>query len=649
MPRQEHLPQASGAVPCWRGLQRARARLAALIRRAGLLVACLFVFTAAHGAPTDAATPLSRSFDQVEAVRSDWNATSPPSGGWTTVTLPDNWATRWPGFDGVVWYRLRWTEAADVSQVQPLGLMVEYVNMAGAMYLNGSLIGRDTHLAEPLSRSWNMPRHWLLDAPLLRPGTNELLVRVSGMSAYQPGLGAVSRGEPALVKSTFRQINVMQRTLQLVGIGLTLVMGIVYGMLWLLRRAEVSYGWFSLFSLLWVLFSYNFVAVEAWPFASTDAFQRANHVTLLASLTSFFLFALHFCDLAGRRLQWSILAVGGACIATLILAPQALQEPVRSATVLGTLAIYLGGCALIVRHAFRSRRMEVAVLALCLMLPVVAAAHDTLVFLQWLPGNRYYAPLSASATLLGISFALTWRMVKGLRLVENFNAELRQRVDEATRRLADGLSRQHAAELVQTRLTERLSLVRDLHDGLGMTLSSHIHTLGNREGEVDGVALWALKEVNDDLRLIIESSAFDDTDELAERLVPVRHRSTRLLEAANIECHWSLEGLETCQLTGKRGLDFLRVLQEALANVLKHSCATRVDIRIDARQGQLALSIRDNGQGFAPDAASRSSAGMGLKNMHARAARLGGTLDIRSGTSGTTMELRCPIEAAVVA
>ena len=585
---------------------------------------------------------------QVEAARSDWNASSPPSDGWTAVSLPDNWATRWPGFDGVVWYRLRWTEPADASPLRPLGLMIEYVNMAGAVFLNGSLIGRDDHLTEPLSRSWNLPRHWLLDAPLLRPGANELLVRVSGVAAYQPGLGLVTRGEPLLVKAAFQQINVMQRTLQLVGIGLTLVMGVVYGMLWLLRRAEVSYGWFSLFSLLWVLFTYNFVAVEPWPFASTDAFQRANHIALLSSLTCFFLFSLNFCDLAGRRRQRSILAAGSACIAALMLAPQALQEPLRSATVLGTLAIYLGGCALIVRHAFRSRRMEVGVLALCLMLPVVAAAHDTLVFHQWLPGNRYYAPLSASATLLGISFALSWRMVKGLQLVENFNAELRQRVDEATRRLADGLSQQHAAELIQTRLTERLSLVRDLHDGLGMTLSSHIHTLGNREGHVDGVALWALKEVNDDLRLIIESSAFDDTDELAERLVPLRHRSTRLLEAANIECHWSLEGLKTCRLAGKRGLDFLRVLQEALANVLKHSRATRVDILIKVTQGQLVLSIRDNGQGFAHDAAS-SSGGMGLQNMHARAARLGGSLEIRCGGTGTTLEMRCPIDAAVAA
>ena len=582
-------------------------------------------------------------------MRTDWNVDSPPVDGWTPVSLPDSWSTRWPAFDGIVWYRLRWSEAADAPELRPLGLLIEYVNMAGAVYLNGSLIGGDTQLVEPLSRSWNLPRYWMLDAPLLRPGPNELLVRVSGLAAYQPGLGAVTLGAPGPLKSAFRESTLTRRTLPMLGLGLTLVMGVFYGMLWLLRRSELSYGWFSLFSLLWVPYAYNYVALTTWPFASTEAFQRANHVAMLASIACFNMFALHFCELARPRLQRAVLLLAGAGVATLLLAPSAMLEPVRDITVLAVLGAYFAGCAIIVRHAFTSRRLEVAVLAVCLLLPVAAGVHDTLVFLEWLPGTRYYVALSSSATLLGISFALTWRMVKGMRLVEHFNAELRQRVDEATQRLADGLSRQHAAELVQTRLTERLSLVRDLHDGLGMTLSSHIHALGSRDAGDDGIALWALREVNDDLRLIIESSAFDDTDELAERLVPLRHRSTRLLEAAGIECSWQLEHLQSCRLGGKRNLDFLRVLQEGLANVLKHSDATRVDVRIETADGQLRLAIHDNGKGFAAAAASHPAGGMGLQNMRTRAARLDGSLEIRSGASGTTLALRCPIDSTVTA
>lgn len=570
------------------------------------------------------------------------------------MTLPDGWSRRWDGFDGVVWYRLRWHEDPDPGALRPLGLVIDYVNMAGAVYLNGSLIARDDRLVEPLSRSWNLPRRWLLDAPLLRPGANELLVRVSGIAGFEPGLGAVRLGIPAAVDATYHEATLVRRSLQLLGIGLTLVMGVLYGMLWLLRRSELSYGWFSLFSLLWLPYSYNFIATSAWPFASTDAFQRANHAALLASIVCFFMFVLHFCEVGRPRRRHGVLLAGAAGVALIVLSPPALRDTVRGATVLIALGLYLWGCGVIARHAWVSRRLEATVLALSMLLPVAAGVHDTLVFFERIAGNRYYVSLSSSTMLLGISFALTWRMVKGMRLVEHFNVELQQRVGEARRRLAEGLHRQHAAELVQTRLSERLSLVRDLHDGLGMTLSSHIHTLGSRrdaDSDAD-VALWALREVNDDLRLIIESSSFDDTDELAERLVPLRHRCTRVLEAADIDCHWTLEGLQGCRLGGRRSLDFLRVLQEALANVLKHSGATRVDVRIAARDGRLTLAVRDNGRGFVPAAADRHPAdGMGLSSMRARAARLGGTLDIGpgAGAAGITLVLHCPADAGISA
>ena len=124
------------------------------------------------------------------------------------------------------------------------------------------------------------------------------------MSAYQPGLGAVTRGEPDLVKSAFRQVSVMQRTLQLVGIGLTLVMGVLYGMLWLLRRSR-GLVWLvqPVLAVLGGLSRTTSSQLEAWPFASTDAFQRANHIAMLASIVCFFMFALHFCQLAARRLR----------------------------------------------------------------------------------------------------------------------------------------------------------------------------------------------------------------------------------------------------------------------------------------------------------------------------------------------------------
>jgi len=639
MPRQEHLSQAGRAHARRRGVQRTRAWLAELTARAGPLLALAGLLLFWLAAPTT--SEASPRFDTIEAApAASWTDAAPPLDGWVAVQLPDLWTTRWPTHDGVTWYRLRWREP---GALQPRGLFLRDMTLAGVISVNGVELARDAGLVEPLSRSWNVPRYFRLDAPVLRPGRNELLVRVSGLTNFQPGLGAVALGEPEAIHADFLRDNLVRRSLQWVSIGITAMMAVLYGMLWLMRRSEVSYGWFCLFCLLWLPFSTNYVALSPWPFDSTDIYQRVNHILLLASIGAFFMFALHFCN---RNVEWLRLLAGAplaAFVLALAVVPANALIDVRNATVIMVVGVYLCACAMIVHDAFTKRRAEAAVLALALAFTVVMAIHDTLVFLQWLPGHNYYAALASAATVIGISFALTWRLVRGLRLVEHFNQELSRRVNDAGERLAHTLRQQHDAELVQTRLTERLNLVRDLNDGLGMTLNAHINALQARPGEAGPDALSALQEVNDDLRLIIESSAFDDSDELADRILPLRHRCTRLLEAAGIECHWQFERLADCRLGTRRGLDFLRVLQEALTNVLKHSGATQVDVRIAQVGHDLRLSVRDNGRGLPREDGAAASAGMGLASMHARAARLGGSLEMRSRGGNTVLELSCPV------
>jgi signal transduction histidine kinase len=581
---------------------------------------------------------------QVEAVRADAASQRPPQEGWTPVQLPDLWTTRWPGYDGVTWYRLRWNEP-EGGPPAARGLRLDSASLAAAFYLNGHAIGRDLRLVEPLSRSWNLPRYWRLEPPVLRPGPNELWIRVSGLAAFQPGLGRVRIGAPQVLRADFEQRELWSRAIHWVGLGLSGAMGVVFGMLWLLRRAETSYGWFSLFTLAWMLYVYNNVARSPWPFATTPPYQAAVQLLLVASVSGFAMFAI---DLVGRRgrLRWVLASFAGLVALLAVAAPPAWQTAARGMVVVLSLLIFLSGCALIVVEAWRTHRVDLVVLVLSLLLPLVAALHDTLLFINLIPGSNYYSAPAAMGTLLGSSFALTWRMVQGMRLVEHFNAQLRLRVSEAKRQLADNLASQHAAALVQTQLAERMNMVRDLHDGLGMTLSSHLQAL--RHGATADLstrsALAALQEISDDLRLIIETSSFDGSDALAERLAPLRHRATRLLEAAGIEVVWRLEGLEGCVLDGRRALDFLRVLQEALANVLKHSEATQVTVTIVAGPSQVVLTVADDGSGIAA-AALESAQGIGMQSMRTRAARLQGTLVVRSTDAGTCVELCCPLQA----
>lgn len=88
-----------------------------------------------------------------------------------------------------------------------------------------------------------------------------------------------------------------------------------------------------------------------------------------------------------------------------------------------------------------------------------------------------------------------------------------------------------------------------------------------------------------------------------------------------------------------------RFCQEALANVVRHSGATRAEVRIWRHGQSLVVEVSDNGAGFQPEAEPESGH-FGLQGMRERAELAGGSLsvDSRHG-SGTRLELRLPLTA----
>ena len=86
---------------------------------------------------------------------------------------------------------------------------------------------------------------------------------------------------------------------------------------------------------------------------------------------------------------------------------------------------------------------------------------------------------------------------------------------------------------------------------------------------------------------------------------------------------------------------FYRIAQEALHNVAKHAKASRVDIQLCRRQGEIVLELADDGVGFDPQ--GEYSGHMGLNSMRERAAQIGGTLEVQSQAGqGSVVRLRIP-------
>lgn len=95
-----------------------------------------------------------------------------------------------------------------------------------------------------------------------------------------------------------------------------------------------------------------------------------------------------------------------------------------------------------------------------------------------------------------------------------------------------------------------------------------------------------------------------------------------------------------------RSAEIVQLTREALSNVTRHAGASRATVRLARLGREAVLSIEDNGIGFEANTKGR---GLGLGNMRARAASLGGRLEITSKPKhGTRLEVTFPLEGARV-
>lgn len=107
-----------------------------------------------------------------------------------------------------------------------------------------------------------------------------------------------------------------------------------------------------------------------------------------------------------------------------------------------------------------------------------------------------------------------------------------------------------------------------------------------------------------------------------------------------IGCKFRFIGHET-RLSPDVQDEFYRIAQEALCNVRKHSRATSVSILLSCVANTIALTIKDNGDGFVDKQPKTASEGFGLSSMRERALRIGGSMDIFSAPRrGTEVKVR---------
>ena len=183
---------------------------------------------------------------------------------------------------------------------------------------------------------------------------------------------------------------------------------------------------------------------------------------------------------------------------------------------------------------------------------------------------------------------------------------------------------------------ERERIARDIHDNIGVQLMGALHSRGLARKDM------MIRETLTDLRDIINNASHPDLS-LDEMLADLRSQISEHLFAAGVAMEWKVENAGSAVLPLNLAHTLRSVVREAVQNALKHGQPKTIAIALRHDGDTIALSIVDDGAGFDPD---QVQAGNGLTNMQARMTSLGGQFSITSGTDGTRIEARLPIDTS---
>lgn len=193
-----------------------------------------------------------------------------------------------------------------------------------------------------------------------------------------------------------------------------------------------------------------------------------------------------------------------------------------------------------------------------------------------------------------------------------------------------GLYREARDRLVRAQEEERGRIARDLHDGIGQTLTALTLTL---DAAATGDPTETARAIERSRELASEALA--DTRLAAEHIRPPRLAERGLASALRAMTATPGDLVEVAigpgadvRLPGEAELEAYRIAQEAVRNATRHAAASRISVSLTRLPDGLRLEIADDGVGF--DRAAIDPRRLGIVGMEERALAVGGSLDVDS-------------------
>jgi signal transduction histidine kinase len=570
----------------------------------------------------------------VQLIEQAWvlesSSTSPPvftPSRWKKTALPDHWDMSRKDFGGQVWYYA--TFSLDQTVKTPWAIYLPRAVHTVEVYINGSVIGNSGHFTQPLSRNWVRPHLFNISPGLLKAGENTLAIRLAGYVHANSGLYAVSIGAENELKPIYQTRYHLQITASQMSALLMFCIGLLAIVLWNYRRTDPVYFWLGLSSFMGAILTSNWWVQEI-------PVDRVYWETFWYGSIGWYVYCIvnfvhRFIGFGSRRIENSFMVYLLISTPTLLLVDESLLVRVSNVILAG----YMVHAAYILTLMYMARTREnardVYVLLACLWVALLLAAHDWLgEAIEPPPINLFVFYLSPLMVLVVILWVLLSRHFRTLNAFENLTAELQSRVDEKSVQLEQSHQQILQLERIKAIDHERQRIMLDLHDGMGGYLVSALSITELELGN-DNTLHQTLTLAMQDLRFMIDSMDADDAD-LITVLAMFRQRMEPILKSQGIGLTWQVEQEPRLINAGpSQSLQVMRIVQEAVTNIIKHAAATEVVITMK----QQAIVIRDNGSGLQ----ANDHSGHGLDNMQRRASSIDANVKLQSTAEGITLSL----------
>jgi two-component system NarL family sensor kinase len=236
-----------------------------------------------------------------------------------------------------------------------------------------------------------------------------------------------------------------------------------------------------------------------------------------------------------------------------------------------------------------------------------------------------------------------------VRANQTLHREIKKRVQ------VEEMLRKLSGRVLTMQDEERRRLGRELHDSAGQLLAALRLNLGiiARSTTLDPKLSATVAETAH-----LADQAISEIRTLSYLLHPPMLDETGLNNAVD----WYVRGFsERSKIAVTLDLDLdrarfpmevetaiFRIIQECLVNIHRHSSSRKASISLKSSPHGVALTVRDDGRGIAPETLHRledglGDFGVGIRGMRERARQLGGSVEIRNADPGTLVEVKLPV------